>query len=172
MAALALPLGVSEESVVTGLARFQGAPRRFQFRGSWSGVDVYEDYAHLPGEIAATLSATCDIGYRRIGVVFQPHRVTRTLNLAESFASCFTGAAFVVVTNIYSAGEANPTGVTGEIVADLIRARNAGITVWYESTFEEVVSRLQRIREQCDVLLLLGAGDIAEIASEFEGMVL
>ena len=62
VAALALPLGVSEESVVTGLARFQGAPRRFQFRGSWSGVDVYEDYAHLPGEIAATLSATCDIG--------------------------------------------------------------------------------------------------------------
>jgi UDP-N-acetylmuramate--alanine ligase len=169
-ATLALALGVDEDSVVMGLQLFKGAPRRFQYLGLWRGVDVYEDYAHLPGEIAATLRATAAAGYGRIGVVFQPHRVTRTLNLAESFATAFVGAAFVVVADIYSAGEANPSGATGEFVANLIRQHEPTNATWYEPTFDDVIAKVEALHDECDVLLLLGAGDIAGIASQLDGM--
>ena len=81
--------GIADEAIVRGLSNFMGAPRRYQYRGAWRGVDVYEDYAHLPGEIAATIAATQAAGYERITVVFQPHRVTRTLALVDQFAPAF-----------------------------------------------------------------------------------
>ncbi len=115
---LAHEVGIADEAIVRGLSNFMGAPRRYQYRGVWRGVDVYEDYAHLPGEIAATLAATLAAGYERITVVFQPHRVTRTLALVDQFAPAFVGARHVIVTDVYSAGEANPSGVTGELIAE------------------------------------------------------
>ena len=126
VAVLAHELGVADEAIVRGLSNFVGAPRRYQYRGAWRGVDVYEDYAHLPGEIAATLAATRAGGYERITVVFQPHRVTRTLALVDQFAGAFEGARHVIITDLYSAGEANPDGVTGELVAQRAAALRPG----------------------------------------------
>jgi UDP-N-acetylmuramate--alanine ligase len=154
--------------VRAGLAAFKGAPRRFQLLGSWAGVDVYEDYAHLPGEIAATLAATRAAGYERITAVFQPHRVTRTTALADAFAPAFDEASRVVVTDVYAAGEPNPDGVTGEVVADGVRSR--GVTdVSYCASLVDLPAELLTFRDESDVILLLGAGDVVSIVARLDG---
>jgi UDP-N-acetylmuramate--alanine ligase len=169
VAVLALALGVAPNDVARGLAAFRGAPRRFQRLGSWRGVDVYEDYAHLPGEIAATLEALRAIGYQRITAVFQPHRVTRTRALGPQFAPAFDAAQHVVVTDIYRAGEANPDGVTGELVAvPLLERRGAG-PVRYEATLERAAAVLDEWHEASDVVVLLGAGNVNELADRLAG---
>lgn len=166
VAVLARSLGVASEAVVEGLRRFAGAPRRFQFLGTWRDCDVYEDYAHLPGEIAATLAATRASGYQRIIAVFQPHRITRTIALASSFAPAFDGATHVVVTDVYAAGESNPTGVTGEVVANAIRARRGAGAVSYCPTLDDVVTALVGANVEADVIALLGAGDVAAVYAQ------
>jgi len=169
VATLASNLDVDGEAIAAGLAAFTGAPRRFEYLGRWRGVDVYEDYAHLPGEIAATLAAARSIGYQRITAVFQPHRVTRTLSLAAELATALAGATHVVLTDIYTAGEANPTGVTGEIIANHVRLSGPGATCAYGATFDQVLEILELTHDQSDVVLLLGAGDIAQVASQLSG---
>jgi UDP-N-acetylmuramate--alanine ligase len=168
VAVLAWSLGVDPKAIRTGLAAFQGAPRRFEFLGQWRGVDVYEDYAHLPGEIIATLAATRTAGYSRITCVFQPHRVTRTTNLAEAFATAFGGADHLVVSDIYSAGEPNPTGVTGELIVAGV-ARHSSTSTTYAASFEEVLAVLEPLHDVSDVVLFLGAGDIATVAARLSG---
>lgn len=168
-AVLAITEGVAPHDVGRGLMNFEGAPRRFQFLGSWRGVDVYEDYAHLPGEVAATLEATRAAGYERIVAVFQPHRVTRTLNLASAFGPSFNGASHVVVTDIYRAGEANPDNVSGELVAYAASEGSDAATVTYAADFEDVIAQLELLHDRGDVVLLLGAGDIAQVAARLDG---
>jgi len=169
VAVLARTLGVGSEAVLEGLGHFRGAPRRFEFLGTWRGVDVIEDYAHLPGEVRATIDACVASGYARIGVIFQPHRYTRTENLAGAFADAFAGCALLVVTDVYGAGEANPLGITGDIVADAVRASKPSFEVEYAATFADVVESLNVAGERLDVLLLLGAGDVAQVASMLPG---
>jgi UDP-N-acetylmuramate--alanine ligase len=171
VAVLATTLDIDEASIRSGLANFRGAPRRFQLLGSWRGIDVYESYAHLPGEISAILNATRAAGYERITAVFQPHRVSRTLSLVDDFAPAFDVAAAVVVTDIYTAGEANPTGVTGEVIAEAILRRGAGITTTYCASLEDVPDVLDGLHDESDVIVLLGAGDVASVATRLEGMV-
>jgi len=168
VAVVAKELGVANDALQRGLASFQGAPRRFQYLRHWGSADVYEDYAHLPGEISATLRATESAGYERIVAVFQPHRVTRTTNLVSAFAGAFEGARDVIVTDIYSAGEPNPLGVTGAIVADAIRRVNHTATTVYAPTFADVRAQLERVRDDCDVILFLGAGDIASVVATLD----
>lgn len=169
VAVLALEIGIDVTSVRDGLGAFLGAPRRYDFLGQWGGVDVYEDYAHLPGEIAATLAATRSAGYQRITAVFQPHRVTRTQRLAAELATSLAGANHVVVTDIYPAGEENPEGLTGEVVANHLRLSSRDATCAYGASFDEVLEILQVYRGESDVILLLGAGDIATVASRLPG---
>ena len=170
VAVVAQQLGISNEALVSGLASFHGAPRRFQFLRHWGTADVYEDYAHLPGEIIATLRAAKSAGYERIVAVFQPHRVTRTTNLVASFASAFDGACEVIVTDIYDAGEPNPLGVTGEIVADALRDVNKTANIVYAPSVAQVRDRLEQIHYDHDAILLLGAGDIASsVIAAIEG---
>jgi UDP-N-acetylmuramate--alanine ligase len=170
VAVLANQLGASDDAIRTGLANFRGAPRRFELLGSWRGVDVYESYAHLPGEIAAILSATHAAGYERITAVFQPHRVTRTLALVEDFAPSFDAATAVIVTDVYTAGEPNPDGVTGEIVAEAIIRRGAGVATTYCASLLDVPLSLEALHDRTDVVVLLGAGDVASVASRLRGM--
>ena len=163
VAVMALEIGLDPEVVVKGLEHFRGAPRRFEFVGHWRAADVYEDYAHLPGEIEATLAGARAAGYQRITAVFQPHRITRTEHLAASFAAAFDDAARVVVTDIYGAGEANPRGVTGQLVADVVRAPCV-----YAPGFDDVLNELARI-DDSDALIFLGAGDVATLARRLPG---
>jgi UDP-N-acetylmuramate--alanine ligase len=163
VATLARRLGVGADAVVRGLSNFLGAPRRFQYRGAWRGIDVFEDYAHLPGEIAATLTTAIAIGYERPTVVFQPHRVTRTRALVEQFATAFAGARHVIVTDLYTAGEANPDGVTGEVVVDALRRADPSVSVTYCAEPADVPGVLEPLVGATDVLLVLGAGDVASV---------
>jgi UDP-N-acetylmuramate--alanine ligase len=166
---LAHVLAVPDEAIVRGLSNFVGAPRRFQYRGAWRDVDVYEDYAHLPGEIKATIAATQAAGYERITIVFQPHRVTRTLALVDEFAPAFNGARHVIVTDLYTAGEANPTGVTGELVASAIQRHDPTLDTLYCGDLSLVGELLEQLLDDSDVILVLGAGDVATIISSLPG---
>ncbi|MGH3733297.1 MAG: UDP-N-acetylmuramate--L-alanine ligase [Acidimicrobiales bacterium] len=169
VAALAHELGVPDEAIVRGLSNFVGAPRRFQYRGAWHGVDVYEDYAHLPGEISATLIATQAASYERMTVVFQPHRVTRTLALVDQFAGAFAGARHVIITDLYSAGEANPEGVTGELVARAVQRFDPSLDTVYCEDLQLVGALLEQLADDSDVILVLGAGDVGSIISTLPG---
>jgi UDP-N-acetylmuramate--alanine ligase len=169
VAVLAHELGVSDEAIARGLSNFVGAPRRYQYRGAWRGVDLYEDYAHLPGEIAATLAATRAGGYERITVVFQPHRVTRTLALVDQFATAFEGARHVIITDLYSAGEANPQGVTGEVVARALQRFDPSLDTLYCEDMGLVGELLEQLVDDSDVILVLGAGDIGSIIATLPG---
>ncbi len=169
VAVLAHALAIPDEATVRGLSNFVGAPRRYQYRGAWHDVDVYEDYAHLPGEIAAILAATSAAGYERITVVFQPHRVTRTLALVDEFASAFNGARHVIVTDLYCAGEANPTRVTGEVVANAIQRYDPALDTLYCGDLSLVGELLEQLLDDSDVIVVLGAGDVASIISTLPG---
>ncbi len=164
VAALANELGVPSEAIVAGLRAFEGAPRRFQFLGTWRNADVFEDYAHLPGEISATLEAARAGGYENVVAIFQPHRVTRTLNIGADFGPAFDLADFVIVTDIYDAGEPNPLGVTGELVQ-----RALSVPSQYVSSLGDVVPALRENAPACDAVFFLGAGDVATVAHELLG---
>jgi len=165
VAVLAHALGVSESAIASGLSKFQGAPRRFEFRGSYQGVDVYEDYAHLPGEIAATLDAARDAGYERVGVVFQPHRITRTLSLAQELADSLVDASWIIVTDIYDAGEENPEKITGALVATPLSSAHGQVS--YIENIDQVWAALST-QSPVDAIFFLGAGDISTVIPELD----
>ena len=108
------------EAVAHALSRYGGVARRFQFRGERGGVTFVDDYAHLPAEVRAALSAARDGGWRRVVAVFQPHRYSRTQALAADFAHAFTDADILVVTDVYPAGEAPRPGVSGKLVVNAV----------------------------------------------------
>jgi UDP-N-acetylmuramate--alanine ligase len=168
-AVLARQIGIERDGIVRGLSNFVGAPRRYQYRGAWRGVDVYEDYGHLPGEIAAILATTRAAGYERPTVVFQPHRVTRTLALVDQFATAFEGARHVIVTDLYLAGEANPDAVTGEIIANALIRRDPSLDTLYCADLALVGELLEHLVVESDVILFLGAGDIGSVIATLPG---
>ena len=171
VAALSVALGVDVGAIEEGLASFRGAPRRFERRGAWRGMTVIEDYAHLPGEIRATIEAARGAGYERVVAVFQPHRVSRTLALAAQFGDAFADAEAVVISDVYTAGEPNPQRVTGQLVAEAVDATRGGVR--YAPTLDDVVNAIGELAREArpDALLLLGAGDIAaRVLERLEGL--
>ncbi len=161
-ASLALSCGLASDSVEQGLANFSGVARRFELRGTMKNTTVIDDYAHLPAEVSATIAAARAAGYEKIVALFQPHRVTRTVALADSFRHSFDGVTELFVTDIYSAGEANPEQVTGELIANAV-AESASLRVHYVSTLSEAADELARRLGHCDALLILGAGDVHRV---------
>ena len=159
-AAMALELGVSFEDVAGALARFPGAHRRLEFLGVFQGAAVYDDYAHHPTKVRATLQAAREMRHRRLIVVFQPHRYSRLAALIEDFSRSFSDADRVLVVDVYSAGENNPTGIQARDLADLIPN---GI---YVGSFERARETLEGLVGPDDVLLLMGAGDIRKLGDE------
>ena len=117
---MAVQLGADVEPAQRALGRFGGVARRFQVRGERDGVTFIDDYAHLPTEVEAALEAATAGDWDRIVCVFQPHRYTRTSDLWQDFASCFTAADKLVVTGIYAAGEPAIPGVTAGLVVDAV----------------------------------------------------
>src|SRR5438445_195645 len=159
-AAMALELGVSFADVAGALERFPGAHRRLEFLGVFQGAPVYDDYAHHPTKVRATLQAAREMRHRRLIVVFQPHRFSRLAALIRDFSRSFTDADRVLVLDVYSAGEDNPTGIQARDLADLIPN---GI---YVGSFERAREALEGRVGRDDVLLLMGAGDIRKLGDE------
>lgn len=153
-AAAAHALNVDGESVARGLAGFRGAGRRLEYKGSCNGADVYDDYAHHPGELHALLQAVSCMGYRRIVIAFQPHTYSRTKALFPDFVRELKAADQVVLAEIYAAREANTIGISSRDLAAQIP--NA---VCFD-TLPEVSDYLRSIAQAGDIILTVGAGDI------------
>jgi UDP-N-acetylmuramate--alanine ligase len=157
--AVALELEVKPDVVREALAAFSGVDRRFQVRGKERGVTVIDDYGHHPTEIRATLDGARQCGFRRIHVLFQPHRYTRTLHLMDDFARAFHQADSVFVMDIYAASEKPIEGVTAEALVERIRQfghRGAE----YVGTMDRGVEALISVAGEGDLVLTLGAGSV------------
>jgi UDP-N-acetylmuramate--alanine ligase len=166
-AAMALELGAPFESVVEALRGFGGVARRFQFRGEVDGVTLVDDYAHIPGEIAAMVSAAREGGWGRVIVVFQPHRYTRTARLWRDFADAFTGADLVVLTDVYAANETPQPGVSGRLILGAVLEAHPALPVVYLPRRADVVQHALLLARPGDVVLTLGAGDLTTVPDEW-----
>ena len=160
--AIAHQLEVAPEKIAEGLNNFRGVDRRFQLRGEARGVTVVDDYGHHPTEIRATLAAARESGHRRIHVVFQPHRYSRTLDLLEEFGSAFKDADTVVVLPIYAASEEPIPGVTAERLAEKI----VGPQVQFAPDPASAIAAVVAQAGERDLILTLGAGSVSQLAPQ------
>lgn len=158
-ACVAIELEVKPDAIREALALFSGVERRFQVRGKERGVTVVDDYGHHPTEIRATLDGARLCGFRRIHVLFQPHRYTRTAHLMDDFAHAFHQADSVFVMDIYAASEQPIEGVTAEALVE--RMRQFGHrSVEYVGTPARGVDALYGVVRDGDMALTLGAGNV------------
>lgn len=167
LAALAVAdeLGIPRDTARRALADFRGVDRRFTVRGEVEGVLVIDDYGHHPAEIQATLAGARASFDRRLVVIFQPHRPSRTRDLLEQFAVAFNDADAVIVTDIYAAGEEPIPGIDGALLAQRIREhghRDVTFAADRATALAEVMSRLRA----GDLAITLGAGDITRLGPE------
>ena len=162
-AAVGLYLDVPPDSIREGLSAFTGVGRRFEVKAVVGGITLIDDYGHHPAEIRATLEAAR--GYKRLLVLFQPHRYTRTKYLWDEFCNAFNRADLLILADIYAASEAPISGVTSEALAAAICA--AGHTqVLYRSTLQEGIDALLAAARPGDAILTIGAGNIGRAADE------
>jgi UDP-N-acetylmuramate--alanine ligase len=160
--AVGVGLDVAVEAIRTGLDQFRGVDRRFQLRGRVAGVSVIDDYGHHPTEIRATLAAARQCGFRKIHVVFQPHRYTRTRDLMEEFTTAFSDADSLFVLDIYAASEKPIEGISGEALARTVREKG-GRSAQYVGSFADAVSSAAAVAEDGDMILTLGAGSVSQL---------
>lgn len=163
--AFALDLGMDIEDISKSLALFHGAGRRFEVKGIWEGVTVIDDYGHHPNEIRATLSAARTLGAKRVFVVFQPHRYTRTKFLSDEFGRCFDDCDKLFITDIYPASEEPIPGVSSKLILDHMPVAHRR-KVKMVKNFEEVQLQILNQLEPGDVIFTLGAGNVTHFGPE------
>jgi len=162
---LGIKTHIPEEKIRKAFLNFKGINRRAEWKGEKGGVTVFDDYGHHPTEIFATLRAIKQAtSQRRLVAAFQPHRYTRTRDCMHAFADAFESADLLVLTDIYSAGEAPIDGVTNQTLLSAIKARSA-LDVQYAPR-ENLPSHLASLLQPEDVLVTMGAGDITHVGSE------
>lgn len=163
--ALALCYGVSFRSVSKALIKYTGTHRRFEYKGSKDGIRIYDDYAHHPSEIRATLTAarSCVAPGEKLWCVFQPHTYSRTKAFLSDFADVLALADSIVLADIYSASrEVDPGDISSEDIARLLWEK--GKEVYYFHSFSEIENFLSTHCEANDLLITMGAGDIVSVA--------
>src|SRR2546427_983714 len=160
--AVGVGLDIPVEQIHSALASFAGVDRRFQLRGSAAGVSVIDDYGHHPTEIRATLAAARECGYRKVHVVFQPHRYTRTQSLMDEFATAFENADSLFVLDIYPAGEQPIPEITGEALARRM-AEKGTPSVKHVSSFANAATSVIAVAQEGDMILTLGAGSVSQL---------
>ncbi|MYI56475.1 MAG: UDP-N-acetylmuramate--L-alanine ligase [Acidimicrobiia bacterium] len=164
-------LGVPPARSAEILAHYGGVSRRYEFRGSAAGVTFIDDYAHLPGEIAAVLATARAGGWRRIVCVYQPHRYTRTAALWRDFGTAFTEADLVVFTDVYPAGEPPRPGISGKLLVDsLLETEPYKRVAWFPHR-SDLQRYLVRELRPGDLCLTLNAGDLTTLPAELIGAV-
>ena len=164
-AALAFTYGVSFEAVSAALQKYTGTHRRFEYKGQVNGIRVYDDYAHHPSEISATLNAAraCVSGSEKLCCVFQPHTFSRTKAFLHDFVTSLTLADTIVLADIYSASrETDPGDISSADIAALLKEK--GKDVYYFHTFQEIENFLLTHCNKGDLLITMGAGDIVSVA--------
>ncbi|MEE8327121.1 MAG: UDP-N-acetylmuramate--L-alanine ligase [candidate division NC10 bacterium] len=163
--AVGLDLDLEIDVIREGLEEFAGVDRRFQIKGEARGILVVDDYGHHPAEIHATLNAAKDGFGRRIVVVFQPHRYTRTKHLLQEFFTAFYQADLLIVTEVYAAGEPVIPGVSGKQIADGALGHGHRNVTFIPDT-GEVAEFLLPALQAGDMVITLGAGDIWRVGEE------
>ncbi|MEY2571727.1 MAG: UDP-N-acetylmuramate--alanine ligase [Acidimicrobiaceae bacterium] len=168
----ALQVGAPFAACRAALARYAGVARRFQFRGTVADpkgglpITFVDDYAHNPGKVHAVLAAAKGGHWSRVVCVFQPHRFSRTADLAEAFGTAFGDADVIVVMDVYAAGEAPRPGVTGKLIVDSILLHRPWARVAWLPKREDVIAYLRSELRPGDLCLTVGAGDITSLADD------
>ena len=147
-------MGIPADAVCSGLHTFTGAERRMQLKGNYNGADIYDDYAHHPDELSATIDAVRTMDYKRVIIAFQPHTYTRTKALFDDFVTQLKKADHVVLAEIYAARERNVYGISSK---DLMEQIPGSV---YCRTLPQVTDYLRSIARKGDLILTVGAGDI------------
>ncbi len=160
--AVASAIGVDLDTAASGLARFGGVGRRFEPRGGCAGIRFFDDYAHLPTEVASALDAAAELRPERLVAVFQPHRYSRTQQLWNAFGSAFGKADVLYVTGIYAANEAPRPGINGSLIVDAVTEHDPTAEIHYVEDLDQLVTRLADELRAGDLCLTLGAGDLTE----------
>ena len=157
--------GVAPKKAAEALELFHGAKRRFETKGRAAGVWIVDDYAHHPTEIMATMRAARQTNPKRLICAFQPHRYSRTQLLQKEFGGAFKDADLLILTDVYSAGEAPIQGVSGATIMNAV-AETTGQTAKYIKSRTDVAPYLESIVQGGDLVLTMGAGDIYRTGEE------
>ena len=165
--AIALRYGVSMESIQNTLPEFHGTKRRFEYKGNLGGITIYDDYAHHPTEIKATLTSAANCDHKRIVTVFQPHTYTRTKALLAEFAETLSLSDVVILAEIYAARETDTLGISSGTLADEVAKK--GKEVYYFHTFDEIENFLLQFCSDGDLLITMGAGDVVKVGESLLG---
>jgi UDP-N-acetylmuramate--alanine ligase len=164
---LAVVLGADVDEAIAAVADFGGVGRRFDVRAEIDGITLIDDYAHLPREIEAVLSAArgSEPGRRLVGV-FQPNRFNRMAIMWPDYANCFRDADVVVIADIYSSGTDPIPGVTGRLVADAVAATRTDASVHYVESRDELATSVASLLVSGDVCVSMGCGDVEFLPDE------
>lgn len=162
--AVGLKLGIDFAAIGEALASYKGVRRRMELKLRENGILIFEDYAHHPTEIKATIMALKNFPHKRIIVVFQPHRYTRTKFLIDDFGRCFKEADYLIVTEIYAASEDPIAGISASTISE--KAHEAGVKRTEFLPKNNIVEHLLNEIKAGDLIAILGAGDIGSIASD------
>ena len=160
-------LGLDPGEAAEALKHFTGVKRRFEKRGEKNGALIFDDYAHHPTEIMATLEAAgTKQNMERIIAVFQPHRYSRLAHLSEDFSRSFENSDILVITDVYGAGEQPVPGINGKTLVDSIIENDYGNKIAYIPKLADIPEYLDQYLKGGDILLLMGAGDITRVTDE------
>jgi UDP-N-acetylmuramate--alanine ligase len=162
--AVAMELGIDDETIVRGFEKFEGVKRRFTRAGEVDGAIVIDDYAHHPTEIRAVLSAAREAAEGRVIALVQPHRFTRLRDLMEEFQNAFNDADVVFVAPVYPAGEEPIEGVDSAALAEGLRAHGHRVARPV-ADLDEVCALLRDLAAEGDMIICMGAGDITKWAA-------
>ena len=156
-AAACYELGVPGKVFAAGVGGYTGVGRRFERKGTFQGAVVYDDYAHHPDEIEASLKTAKSMGYNRVICVFQPHTYTRTISLLDDFAIALSHADSAVLTEIYAARESNVNHISSKMLVDKIPG------AVFAPTFDDAIRFLKEQARPGDLIFTMGAGDITKL---------
>lgn len=156
-------LGIKVDKITKALKQYKGSSRRFEIKSNSAGIVLIEDYAHHPTEIKATIEAASHLKPKRIIVVFQPHRYSRTKHLKEAFAEAFDKADYLIVTDIYSASEKPIEGVDSQTLYNAVKEKKSDVCFL---PIADIVDHIVHIASKGDLIIIMGAGDIGEISNE------
>lgn len=160
-----MALGLNPNQLILGLSKFQGVRRRFELKGNIRDIRVFDDYAHHPTEVSATIATAREVVEEgKIIVIFQPHRYSRTLAFTEGFASSLSGADQVILLDIYGAGEESIPGASSSVIAEKIRA--LGTKVDFEPSIVTAIELAVSAAKANDLILTMGAGDVTSLGMQ------
>lgn len=166
---VALDLEIPFETICNALASFKGIERRFSFRGNYKGAEIFDDYGHHPNEILNTLLVARKRSKKKLTVIFQPHRYTRTDKLWQEFVDVFSKSSIdhLIITDIYPASEQPIANITGENLVKAIARAHPTLNISYvpyDADFGSIKKELDPLVDNEDLILLLGAGKITKMA--------